>query len=103
MLGKRCVLSVVITYRQIECCHATLLPHSFVVEYAMILTAVGASGMQKDNILIAFARLFVEDLAATPDRDVVEIYISTNDVIDISLRLFISWCDATVCIVDELD
>lgn len=40
---------------KIECDHPAFLPHAFVVQDAVVLTAVAACGVEEDDILVAFA------------------------------------------------
>lgn len=47
---------------EIESNHVALLPHTLIVHYAMVLPAVTACGVQKDDVLVAGARLLIEDL-----------------------------------------
>ena len=74
--------------RKIERDHSALLHHSGVVHDTMILSAVRASGMQEDNLLLTIAACFVEDLRAAPDWS-IDIDVAANDVVFRRLSLLI--------------
>jgi hypothetical protein len=47
---------------KVEAVHIALLAHTSIIHDAMILASIGAGCVQEDNVLIAIARLLVENL-----------------------------------------
>jgi hypothetical protein len=88
---------------KIKSSHAALLAHAFVVEHAVVLAGVAASGVQEDDVNVAFAGLLVEDFAATPEwRGYVG--VSANNVVVICVaRIFLSVVSSTLRLVQTED
>lgn len=58
-----------LTHRKIESSYATLLSHAPIIHHAIVLSPIGASSVQEDNLLVALAALLMKDLSFSPERN----------------------------------
>jgi len=88
--------------RKIDRRHTAFLQHTLIVHHAVVLAAIATGGVQKQDVLVSFSRLLVEDFATAPcGRSNVD--VSPDDMIVIALWLFICRCRTYESIVEDLE
>jgi hypothetical protein len=66
----------------------------------MVLTAIAASRVQEDDLLVSFARLLVEDLTLSP-KGRCDIDVATDDAVFVQFLLLILGSGASEGVVQE--
>jgi hypothetical protein len=85
---------------KIKCNHVALFPYGSVVHDTVLSTAVRSSGKEEVDVLLPVTALLVENLASSPNW-CSDVGISANNIVFISLGLFIGLHGAAVGIVES--
>ena len=67
----------------------------------MVLTAIAASRVQENDLLVSFARLLVEDLTLSPQRR-CNVDVATDDAVLVRFVLLVLGSRASEGVVQEL-